>query len=77
MWARALWFFGLLGLIWSGAVILFKTDTLIRGSEIGSILTYGGLFGLLFIPNSFFIFMLTENVIDQESYILSKEKIPH
>ncbi len=63
MWARVLWFFGLLGVIWSGALILFETDTLIRGSPLASILTYSAIFALLFIPNSFFINMLTETPI--------------
>ena len=80
MTAKVFWFFGLLGVIWSGAVILFTTDTLIGSAdgqgEVASILVYGAAFGLLFVPNSFFTQMLTERPRDSTVFTMAKEKPP-
>ncbi len=72
--AKTAWLFGLLSLTYTAGLLIFHTNTLVSGSPLATIFTFGCFLGFLYIPNSFMVFMLTERSKNNERYIVTKEE---
>ena len=72
--AKTAWLFAQLCLCYAGGLLVFHQGRLVSGSSTATIWTLGVFLGLLFVPNSFMVFMLTERPKTTERYFVTKDE---
>lgn len=74
--AKTAWLFGLLSISYAAGVLIIHTETLVSNNSLATIFTFGVFLAILYLPNSFMVFMLTERAKVNERYFVTKEEHP-
>lgn len=72
--AKTAWLFGLVCITYAAGMLIIHTDTLVSNNTLATIFTFGVLLGIIYLPNSFMVFMLTERSKVNSRYFVTKDE---